>query len=343
MTGVAVVKPDHLGDLVLAAPAIRAIECAFGAVTVFVSAATYGLARFLFPAATLRIADFPHLARRPLDHFEPRGLAAELDAFDRVLWLRDDPAIRAVAQHVRTDQDFAAGDPLIHESLSHQRMLTRHVRKYSRSKLFSPTPIRWPGSVCSAGLCVGAGFPVNRWPNINWLRLGLALDQRGIAVSLIGGPDEHADLRFLSRLFTSYKMQHRVIEGTSDFAALLNALDGVDVVIATDGGTAHLCSLTKPVLSIFGASPWRRYAPFGRENIVITRNLACSPCVQFDRNVVNACMSRECVVALDPEIAAAIVSAPAGTLPQWRNMMVQQGTSHMAASSNRRQRGIPPI
>jgi ADP-heptose:LPS heptosyltransferase len=125
-------------------------------------------------------------------------------------------------------------------------------------------------------------------------------------------------------------MPHRVIEGRADFAAFMDAIGGLDVVIATDSGTAHLCSLTKPVLSIFGASPWRRYAPFGRENVVITRNLACSPCVQFDMKVVNACMSRECVVALDPEFPAAIVSAAAGALPRWRNMIVARGTSHMA-------------
>ncbi len=330
MTGVAVVKPDHLGDLVLASPAIRAIEGQFGGATLFISSAAYALARFLFPAAALRIADFPHLARRPVEQFEPWRLAAELDEFDLVLWLRDDPPIRAVAQLVRTDQDFAAGDPLVHESVSHKRMLARHLRNYSRSKLFGPAAIRWPTSIRSAGLCVSAGFPVNRWPNINWLRLALALAQRRIAVSLIGGPGEHDDLCFLSRCFESFSMPHRVIEGTADFAALLDEIDGLDVVIATDGGAAHLCSLAKPMLSIFGASPWRRYAPFGRENIVLTRNLACSPCVQFDMDVVNACMSRECVVALDPEFPAAIVSAPAGALPRWRNMIVAQGTSHMA-------------
>lgn len=327
MTRVAVVKPDHLGDLVLAAPAIRAVERHFGGVTLFVAGPSRTLANFLFPSAALHAADLPHLARRPVE--APLRLAAELSTFDLVLWLRDDPPIRRLAAQVRADQDFATGNAVTHETVAHRRMLARHCPGYSRSALFGPQPIRWPASIRSAGLCVSAGFPANRWPSINWLRLGAILAQRHIAVSLIGGPVEQAELALLSKCFASLGMPHRTIAGTPDFAALLDAIAEIDVVIATDGGTAHLCSLTKPVLSLFGASPWRRYAPFGRDNIVVTRELACAPCVQFDTEFINACMTRECLGALEPEIAADVLAAAGEPPGGWRKLVVQRGASHL--------------
>src|SRR5262249_17062638 len=67
----------------------------------------------------------------------------------------------------------------------------------------------------------------------------------------------------------------------------------VDLVVATDSGTAHLAALVCPVVSLFGGSPWRRYAPLGPFNAVVSRNEACSPCVQFDRSRLNTCHTQE--------------------------------------------------
>src|SRR5262249_17484715 len=74
----------------------------------------------------------------------------------------------------------------------------------------------------------------------------------------------------------------------------------VELVIATDSGTAHLASLVQPVLSIFGGSPWRRFAPLGPCNAIVTRQLPCSPCPQFDRSLINTCATRECLANLTP-------------------------------------------
>src|SRR5262249_54181804 len=102
----------------------------------------------------------------------------------------------------------------------------------------------------------------------------------------------------------------RVLIGGSDFGCFLKELAGaVDVVIATDSGTAHLAALVRPVLSLFGGSPWRRFAPLGRWNAVLTRHLPCSPCPQFDRALLNTCMTRECLANLSPELVEAGLDA----------------------------------
>jgi ADP-heptose:LPS heptosyltransferase len=61
-----------------------------------------------------------------------------------------------------------------------------------------------------------------------------------------------------------------VIIGGDNFASTLHRLQRlVDLVVATDSGTAHLAALVRPVISLFGGSPWQRFAPLGRFNAVL--------------------------------------------------------------------------
>lgn len=330
MTKVALVKPDHLGDLVLASPAIRAAQRHFRDVTLFISDTTRPLAEFLFPETELRSVNLPHLARNRRITFDLDRFVSALNEFELVLWLRDDPFVRGIAERITVTQEFAAGGHLTHDTAIHKRMLIQHVGNYSRTELFSKKPIRWPRSIRKIGLCVSAGFPTNRWPNVSWLKLAASLSRSGLALTLIGGPNERQDIALLARCLSNVQLTKAI--GGPDFRSFLDALDDIDVVIATDSGSAHLCSLEKPVFSLFGSSPWRRYAPFGRENVVVTRDLSCSPCVQFAADEVNGCITRECLVALEPvaiqQALFAVNTTPAAT-PE---ITVQRGTSHVYES-----------
>ena len=241
-----------------------------------------------------------------------------------MLWLRDDPFIGPFAKRVKVQQDFASGGHLTHESAIQKLMMLRHIENYSRTKLFSALPIRWPDAIRKLGLCIGSAFPTNRWPNIIWLQLASILLQSGLDLVLIAGPGEKRDVTLLSR--TLREGFTRIVIGGTDFRAFLDEIEDIDLIIATDGGSAHICSLRKPMLSIFGSSPWRRYAPFGRENVVLTRDLGCSPCCNFSMEEVNGCMTRECIVGLEPELVPLILFG--GTMPSHRRVVVQRGTSH---------------
>lgn len=328
MTRVALVKPDHLGDLVLASPAIRAAERYFGSVTLFVSNSTRSLARFLFPDTELRQINMPHLARHRSD-FDEAATISELEEFDLVLWLRDDLPTQALASRIRSRHDFAAGSFLTHQSAIEKRMMVRHVGDYSRTELFSPEPILWPDTVKSVGLCVAAGFPTNRWPNVYWLELADLLAQSGLPLTLIGGPGERNDIALLASQLR--RLSLRTAIGGESYGDFLDALNDIDLVIATDGGTAHICSVRKPVLSIFGSSPWRRYAPFGRQNVVVTRDLSCSPCLQFSTGEVNGCLTRECLIGLTPQHVIASLRSGEKASSALRGIAVHRGTSHLFA------------
>ncbi len=321
------VKPDHLGDLILASPAIRAAQQHFDQVSLFVSDTSRSLASFLFPELELRSVNFPHLSRNKKAPFDCDGFIAAINEFELILWLRDDPALRLIAERVKVEQHFATGGHLTHDSAIHKHMLVQHIGNYSRTKLFSKIPIRWPKAIKKVGLCVAAGFPTNRWPNIYWLELATILLRSGLLLTFIGGPDERKDIALLSKCLNRNSIA--TVIGGVDFQSFLNALEDLDVVIATDGGTAHLCSLVKPLLSLFGSSPWKRYAPFGRENVVATRDLSCSPCVQFSTDKINGCMTRECLMGLETAMVQEALFATDVAGLQTPGFVIQRGTSHI--------------
>jgi ADP-heptose:LPS heptosyltransferase len=143
-----------------------------------------------------------------------------------------------------------------------------------------------------------------------------------IELTLIGGPRERDELRMLSRL--SRRVRHQVLIGDDDFSGFLQALEPVDLIVATDGGTAHICSLRKPVCSLFGPGPWRRYAPFGRQNVVLTREEPCSPCLQFSTTSVNCCVTRECMARIEPRTVMRVVASNGSA----RGLRIERGVSH---------------
>jgi ADP-heptose:LPS heptosyltransferase/SAM-dependent methyltransferase len=327
MSGVAIVKPDHLGDLVLSVPAIRAVRAACADVTLFVSSGSRALAGFLFPDIDdIRTADLRHLSRGRGQAITPEALAAQLNGFDRVLCLRDDPVMRGIVTQLHVPYEITIGDHQAHETAIQRQAAERIAGRYSRTRLFSSMSHPWPRELRHVALCLAAGFPHNRWANTSWLRLAQQLHRRGVRLSLVGGPGEREDLHLVSHLLAG--VPHRLVVGGDDFAAFLDALDPVDLVIATDGGTAHLCSLRKPVCSVFGSSPWRRYAPFGRYNVVITRDLLCSPCVQFSTSELNGCLTRECMAGVTPEQVLSVVGTNGLDFSTVGDVRVEHGVSH---------------
>jgi heptosyltransferase-2 len=165
-----------------------------------------------------------------------------------------------------------------------------------------PPPNRRPNALRVVGLCIAAGFRLNVWPLGHWLGLAERLHRHGAAVVLIGGPAETARLRVLEGAVSDrLGYRPRVLIGGSRFGEFLYELaNAVDLVITTDSGTAHLAALVRPVVSLFGGSPWWRFAPLGRFNAILCRRLPCSPCRQFQRDAVNTCHTQECLTNLSP-------------------------------------------
>jgi heptosyltransferase-2 len=306
---VGILKPDHLGDLVLAAPAIAALRRRFADLVLFCHPKNVGLAGHLFPGLETRPVLLPHLDKdRAADAASFTRARKALAEADLLICLRWDGPIQTLTRALDVEcRAFGMVSNDTHVTVEHRLVVYPFTDHYDIL-----TSYRYPGPAQSderpralraVGLCISAGFHLNAWPLSHWLDLAKCLDRRDAEVVLLGGPAEALRLRVLGdAIADALGYQPRTIVGGGDFGATLRTLaEAVDLLIATDSGTAHLAALARPVVSLFGGSPWRRFAPLGRFNLVLSRRYPCSPCWQFLRNAANLCHTQECLLNLFPE------------------------------------------
>lgn len=308
---VAVVKPDHLGDFVLSIPTISAIVERYPDVTLFVSSATRPLAAFAFPSLELNIVDLPHLSKfggPTTSSYRPPNF----NAFHLVFFLRRDevftPAWTRIMAHKSVLVDFST---VVHETTLQAQAVWQSGLKYQLPDGHAPG-IVFPANPKRVGLCISAGFHANRWPTIRWIDLGRKLQAEGVALWIVCGPFEKEEGALLARIL-GLDAKSRVIVGTPDFAAFLDQVRNLDLVISNDGGTGHICSLVAPVLSLFGGSPYLRFAPYGKQNRLLTRLPVCSPCCQYDNGIVNGCVTIECLSGIRADTVFQAVFEASGT------------------------------
>jgi heptosyltransferase-2 len=316
-TRLAVVKPDHLGDMVLASPAVRRLAQSFRDVTLFCHPGTAPLARFLF-GVSVKYRDilFPCQSREKVV-VERLPDPLDEDAFDLIISLRDDqqiadwlPGHRKVPTRMVKSRLWDS-----HEAWIQHELVENLTGQYRPEQYFFLREDRgFPSDPRKIGLSVAAGFATNKWPAASWIELAARLKSRGVETVWIGGPREAAEIHILQRL--EGKSPSRSILGGSGFGQFLDQVAELDLVVATDSGTAHMCSTVVPMLSLFGPSPFRRYAPFGARNRLLTYDLSCSPCPQFDRYQLSLCLSRECLNAIHPETVVEVIYLDAGREPR---------------------------
>ncbi len=303
MAKIAVIKPDHLGDIVLASPAIRAILAHYEDVTIFASPWALHLAKTLFPKATVTGLELFHLAKNPsITPLKPIDMAKLLGSFDMSVFLRADGFLDSVQELMTTPFISCSHDSSLHESQKQYAAASKLVGHY---EILDHFPYRrehrsWPTNVERVGLSVSAGFATNKLPNSFWIDLGRILINRGLRLTVIGGPAEKRDVEFISETLGGSCEQ---LIGGSDFNSLWVPLETLDLVVGTDSGSLHLCSLAAPILGVYTSSAWWNYAPLGSWNQVYSLNLPCAPCVQFSKSHVNACVTRECS-SIDPVVIA---------------------------------------
>lgn len=324
---IAVVKPDHLGDFIIAIPAIRALLARNHEVTLFIASGNRALARHYFTQLEIVALDLPHLHRRMTDSnwtgaFKALGM---LRNFDMVSFLRRDGFLTPENFSEWTDYALFIEDrPDHHQSQLEQAAILPVSGSYDVDEMFfgANSPI-FPSEPKAVAFAIGAGFPFKKWSPLSWAELGQALRNVGANVEILVGPGEIWEGEMIARA-TGLDPRVSVFVGGSDFGAVEQWLENFDLVIAVDGGSAHLCSTRKPVLSVFGPSPAARFAPIGAYNRVVTRELSCSPCVGFDTRALNACMSRECLYGLNVQDVLDTIRLPTALPGQSRALREDQ-------------------
>jgi heptosyltransferase-2 len=308
-SNIAIIKPDHVGDLVLAIPAINWMASQVRRASLFVAPANLALARHLFSNLEIRSIQFDHLSKTDRSSVALKAVLAPFRDFDAAIFLRADAVInRAKLTHFLERLIITEPRDEVHESVIHRRCVSQYFGAYRPDEFWSRAQKPFDSRARKVGLCVASGFPTNKWSIIRWVDLARRLASENAEIFLIGGSGELSELQIIARA-TEVPQTHLII-GDSRFELFLAKVAELDVVIASDGGGGHLCSLVAPVLTVAGSSPFRRYAPFGMSNRVISLDLPCSPCLNADSERLNGCFSHECSYGVQVDDVLNALRAP---------------------------------
>lgn len=334
MSSIAIVKPDHIGDLVLSIPAIRWLSSVSkNAATLYVAPSNLLLAEHLLPELSVRPLSFPHLRKQYRTETKlPRDELKQLRNHDMTVFLRQDSVInRGNLGHLVGECVFSETYKDTHEANNHRVSLRPYFGDHNPGDYWPGKRKVFPQNPRSVGLCIGSGFPTNKWSVVRWAELGRRLKDNGIEVTIIGGPEERNEAQILGEVLRLPKAQ--VCIGGADIRAFLNVVAELDLVVASDGGAGHLCSLVVPVLCIAASVPFRRFAPFGKGCRVLTLDLPCSPCLNAHETHLNLCFSHECSYGLmEADVLEAMAlpsSKPGSSVAVGKRAKLFFGISHV--------------
>ncbi|MFZ4801762.1 MAG: glycosyltransferase family 9 protein [Chlorobium sp.] len=325
-----VVGPDHIGDTIIALPALGSlVECErYKRVGIIVNDQAAPIVAEIFRV----VKCFPcppvyYSWLRTTYHATRLALRVSLLGYTDILDLRDDRISNAVSatisvlgltrdsKHYICDHMKDVVMPVSKIQYAHEhyeRLVAKFLERRPRNlisllktsqhllarvvdKMSSP---RLHG-IC---LCPGASTKSKSWPLRNWILLGKILLKAGYSVSMIVNPNEN--LRSLKKTIAA--MDVRILLDSSLHGVARN-LAGADMAITCDSALSHLAfAVGTPVLTLFGPTEPSKWFPYhlvgGGTAISLTAKPNCHPCQRMSCTSGTPCMLRLSV----EELATAI-------------------------------------
>lgn len=313
-----VVRPDHLGDLLLTLPAVTALRAALPGATI----------AMLAPAGLEEVATrcpdvhrsisvrFPSLLLPPESTGwladSARAADALRDQFDFALLPRPDdpwsgPLVAAADIPARLGYDLPSTRPFL--TVAMPPPTRRHVTRIALDlaetaagllgaggcvNWRSTPPIRFVPTtsdeaaaareVAAAGgppilLHPGSGWPLKNWPARCWGDLAAALANRYATVPLVVGSARERSL--VEMVVAASGGRTRGLAGALSLGALAALQRRARLVIATDSGALHLATAAgAPVIGLYGPADPVEFGPWRPAGgaRVVRTGLTCSPC-----------------------------------------------------------------
>jgi len=320
---VAVLRLDHLGDLVLALPALRRLKLALphAALDLWVGPWGKDLAGLFTDVDAVHVSPAPWF-KRPQREAWPWGsigsLAKGLRAgnYDAAFELRGDLrhhlALWLSGTGVRAGQAVTAGRfllshparwmPGVHEQDQSLSLMDQAgvpaAGQGSGPYLSLSEAARREAAALRRSLKLGAspmliqaggGAPSRLWTPESWAAVLQGLP-RSVPVALLGSEEERAEMRAIA---DRVKRPVAVAAGRLKMATLAALLGQARLVLSVNSGPAHLAAIQgAPVLVVFSAAnEAARWAPRGRRvRVLAARDFPCSPCELTVCPYGNACM-----------------------------------------------------
>ncbi len=308
-----VIKPDHLGDVLLLTPALRALRQSQpqAHITLLVGSWATRLLADNPDIDAIETCEFPGFVRDA----QPAALAAyrllwreaarlQPMKFDTALLARDDHwwgGLLALA--AGCDRRIGFAHPLVAPTLTKALAWqpTAHVTQQALdlvaalgavdaqapSLRFVPSAAdhAWAAAWLAqhqlekplVAIQAGSGGAAKLWPAECWALVAEQLADQAQIV-LTGGPADAADVAAISQRLT---IPHLNAVGQANLGQLAALFGRCAVVLGVDNGPLHLAvSQATPSIHLFGPGDRRRFGPWGdpSRHVVLDAELACSPC-----------------------------------------------------------------
>lgn len=131
------------------------------------------------------------------------------------------------------------------------------------------------------GLFYGATVNERKWFLSRYAQLANRLMENNIGVIALGGKaDLHEQYDFLNLINRNSRFINLI--GKTTLHETAEIISKTALFISADTGLMHLAyGLGTSTLSLFGAGIQKKWAPKGKNNYILNRNLICSPCTEF--------------------------------------------------------------
>ena len=132
------------------------------------------------------------------------------------------------------------------------------------------------------------------WPQEHLVRLCEELGLHDIRVVITGTQEDLAAANSLLDQLKNTKVINAC--GKTNINELAVLIKKCDVFISVDSSPLHVASAVgTPFIALFGPTDARRHLPPGKNHILLSKDLACSPCYK------TKCRSKRCMQAITPE------------------------------------------
>jgi len=130
------------------------------------------------------------------------------------------------------------------------------------------------------GLFTGATVKERRWGVEKFAELAENLISKNYGIVMLGGRDDLRETAEIDKILKSKDFIN--MTGKTSLYETSQIIANLDLLISSDSGLMHIAYGTGTcTLSLFGAGIQNKWAPKGKNNYVINKNLACSPCTKF--------------------------------------------------------------
>lgn len=315
------IRPDHLGDVLLTAPSIRALKQLNPHLELHALVGPWSadiIANFTEIDLVLTLP-FPGFSRAPKVNLRsPYQLALSTAArlrrlgYGTAIIMRPDHwwgalvaslagiPVRIGYQQPDTEHFLTKAIPLKHEHVVIQnfRLFENWLPNFDTARLSFEYQIHendrayingylesWGVNSTNDIFCIhpGTGTAVKHWTETGWAQTADILTEQLNAKVVFTG--SHNELNLVQHIASYMKHPPIIMAGDTHVGQLAALFHKAKVVLGPDSGPLHLATAVHtPTVTLFGPADPIEFAPWGstQKHIVLTSNMGCRPCRVID-------------------------------------------------------------